>query len=406
MKKISASLLTALALLIMAASCSKDDPAAIQVSEITLSKTALSLLHGESETLTATIAPNNAEDPSLSWKSSVPAVATVDKGLVTARAKGMAIITVTSANGKTATCAVTVEYVVPTVRIPQGRFMMGSSDGSAVGIGTPGVDVDATPAEPTRWEMGIERQHWVTLTKDYYMSQYEITNAQYAAFLNAVGVDGTGAKADIQNGEMLLEPSRQHPDFGDVDWGLHWSGNQWTPVSGYENHPVVFVSWYGAKAYALWAGGDLPTEAQWERAARGGIENRPFGLEDGWVLTGHMANINGVAAYDFNRGGQYVDPYGPSLRVTRQIGAYIPNAYGLYDMHGNVYEWCEDWYDDYSNLRGFTDPVCTEGTGRVVRSSHYDSPAAYCRSAFRGGMYPQDVHPALGLRIVFPAAQN
>jgi formylglycine-generating enzyme required for sulfatase activity len=95
-----------------------------------------------------------------------------------------------------------VQYIVETVFIPKETFLMSSSD-----------------TEPNR--SNTETQHEVTFTKDYYMSKYEITNTQYAAFLNDVEVDDTGKKADIQSGQTLIQAS------GSYDWGLHHNGGRW-----------------------------------------------------------------------------------------------------------------------------------------------------------------------------------
>jgi formylglycine-generating enzyme required for sulfatase activity len=275
---------------------------------------------------------------------------------------------------------------------------MGSSDGSAVGTGVPGTDPNATPAEPNR--QTDETQHRVTLTKDYYMSKYEITNAQYAEFLNHVGIGSSGAKEGIQGGETLIRVS------SDVLYlGLRYANNQWVPAI-YKNHPVIYVSWYGAKAYAEWAGGDLPTEAQWERAARGGVENMPFGIGSGKVLTGAMANIDGHYPYDFDEGGEYIDPSGAYEVGTTAVGAYsaYANTYGLYDMHGNVLEWCLDQWDyNYAGLPT-TDPVCLTGSWhRTLRGGHghWNSYARDCRSAYREYYSPSYRNDDIGFRVVF-----
>ncbi|MDR1154329.1 MAG: fimbrillin family protein [Bacteroidales bacterium] len=308
---------------------------------------------------------------------------------------------------ETVTATPPKEYVVETVFIPKGTFLMGSSNGSAVGGGTPGTDPNATPAEPNR--SSNEIQHKVTLTKDYRMSKYPITNAQYAAFLNEGEVDGTGANADIQGGQILIQASS-----GGYDWGLHYNAGQWEPVAGYENHPVIYVSWYGAKAYAEWAGGDLPTEAQWERAARGGVDNMPFGIGDGKVLTGEMANFDGRYPYNFDSGGHNNNPSGVYLAHTTAVGSYpaYANAYGLYDMHGNVFELCLDQWNGFDNYAGLpaTDPEgALTGLYRVVRgggwdngfSYYYDGYAQYCRSACRSYNQPYGRFTYVGFRVVF-----
>jgi formylglycine-generating enzyme required for sulfatase activity len=365
--------------------------APVPAAGVTLDRKTLNLVVGDEETLTATIDPGDATDKTLTWTSSAPEVAAVEAGTVRAVAKGTATITVSTANGKTDACEVTVVdasggYIVETVLIPKGTFLMGSSDGSAVGVGTPGTDPNATAVTEER--SLSETQHRVMLTQDYYMSRYPITNSQYAAFLNDVEVDGTGAKATIQGGEILITASS-----GDIgyDWGLHHNGNRWEPAATYENHPVIFVSWYGAKAYAEWAGGDLPTEAQWERAARGGVENMPFGIGDGTQLTSAMANFDGYVGH------------------TTAVGAYssYANAYGLYDMHGNVLEWCLDQWDGSDNYAGLpaTDPVGTTGSQRVLRSGFWIGDARLCRSACRGGMppdYRENFFSAgIGFRVIF-----
>jgi formylglycine-generating enzyme required for sulfatase activity len=213
------------------------------------------------------------------------------------------------------------------------------------------------------------------------MSKYPVTNAQYAAFLNGVGVDNSGAKAEIQGGKQLIRTS----DGTGYDWGLHYNSGQWEPVATYENHPVVFVSWDGAKAYVEWAGGDLPTEAQWERAARGGIENMPFGLGSGNLLTDAMANFDGRHPYDSNSNGEYSAPSGTYLRYTTAVGSYPANAYGLYDMHGNVREWCLDWYNaTYYASSPVTDPEnAVPGLNRVLRGGYWGNYSGSCRSAYR-----------------------
>jgi uncharacterized protein YjdB len=381
------------------------------VEGVILNKTELVLNIGESETLTATFVPEGTTDQTLTWTSSDPDVAIVEGGHVTAMTAGTTTVTATTSNGKKAACAVGVRDIavmeVERVLIPAGTFLMGSSDGSEVGWGIPDVDPNATPREPGRFS--FEGQHKVTLTQDYYISKYPITNAQYAAFLNDIGIDESGARGDIQGGQILIEGSYPVYDGLSYDFGVNWTGSQWEAAASYENYPVVYVSWYGAKAYAEWAGGDLPSEAQWERAARGGIENMPFGIGTGKVITSEMANIYGEYAYDFDYGsedGEYYDPNGVYLDSTTKIGAYAnyPNAYGLYDMHGNVFEWCLDSWDQTDNYLTLpdTDPVCTEGAYRAMRGGNWGYMGLYSRTAYRNPDLPESRYYSVGFRVAYP----
>ena len=142
----------------------------------------------------------------------------------------------------------------------------------------------------------------------FYIDKYEVTNAQYKEFVDA---NPEWSKANIDK------------RFHDGDYLAQWEGN--TYPNWAENHPVVFVSWYAGMAYAEWAGKRLPTEAEWEKAARGGLTGK---------------------AYPW---GNSIDPskanYKMDFAGTLPVGTYSPNNYGLYDITGNVWEWCIDEYD-------------------------------------------------------------
>ena len=164
---------------ILFAGCNKDK--SDEVSSVTLNKAELALLIGNSETLTATIMPVEAENNALTWVSDKPLVAEVDaNGKVTAVSTGTATITATSANEIKGTCVVTVEDI-KRVLITKGTFMMGSPT-----------------SEPDRSEYDNETHHQVTLTKDFWMSTNTITNAQYATFLNSKGI-GSQAMINFVN---------------------------------------------------------------------------------------------------------------------------------------------------------------------------------------------------------------
>ena len=173
------------------------------------------------------------------------------------------------------------------VLIPAGIFQMGSTD-----LNSP----------------NHERPVHTVYVDAFYMDKYEVTNAQYAAFLNAKGKHTAGVLVWF--------------DLGGEDARIERVDGHYRVQGGYENHPAVHVSWYGAIAYAAWAGKRLPTEAEWEKAARGGLAGQKYP----W---GNSTDAN-KANYDQNLGS------------TVPIGQYPANGYGLYDMAGNVWEWCLD----------------------------------------------------------------
>lgn len=228
-----------------------------------------------------------------------------------------------------------------------------------------------------------ETQHTVTLTHDFYMSKYQITNAQYAEFLNATGVGLDGKlKGGLYPDQRLFIPSS-----GDTDWGLHFN-DKWTPATGYDNHPAILVTWYGAMEYARWIGASLPTEAQWEYACRAGTTTAYFFGDD--------ASLLGDYAW-YSANGEHFN------EKTHPVGILKPNPWGLYDMCGNVREWCLDHWtgeDNYLSLPS-EDPVCTEGVMRIYRGgSHYDL-GQILRSANRAASNPTTLSETVGFRVVF-----
>jgi formylglycine-generating enzyme required for sulfatase activity len=251
------------------------------------------------------------------------------------------------------------------VLIPAGEFQMGCNDGGN----------DEKPV------------HTVYLDA-FYMDKYEVTNAQYAKFLNDYGknTDAAGHELiDFDDGNCLIEKS-----------GIF--RRKYRPKSGYENHPVVEVTWYGAAAYAQYYGKRLPTEAEWEKAARGGLVGKKYPWGDN--ITHNEANYYGTGGKDDKWSG------------TSPVGSFAPNGYGLYDMAGNVWEWCADEYDSgyYSkslknNPKGpgiaitlgnnnFTNVY----TMRVIRGGAWRYSPSYLRCACRLGYVPTLTYYYLGFR--------
>ncbi len=238
------------------------------------------------------------------------------------------------------------EPIVPDgmVLIPAGEFQMGSNDGDADGDEQPvhTVDLDA-----------------------YYIDENEVTNGEFKAFV-------------LSNPEW--QKARIAEKFHDGVYLSDWNGNNFP--NGERDHPVRYVSWYAAMAYAVWIDKRLPTEAEWEKAARGGLKRKqyPWG--------------NGI---NLNRAN-----YGKQRGITTPVGDYPPNDYGVYDIAGNVWEWCLDGYDagfyaespernptagannvaeivnDYQNIQEF----------RVIRGGGWNSEPEWLRSANRHGTSP------------------
>jgi formylglycine-generating enzyme required for sulfatase activity len=238
-------------------------------------------------------------------------------------------------------------------------------------------------SEPQRFS--DEVQHQVTLSA-FRMSKYEITNAQYAAFLNAknIGSDGLYALGAYPTQPLINSYT---------GWGLIWTGTQWQPVAGKDNFPVVRVTWYGAQEFATYVGGRLPTEAEWEYACRGGTTT-PFST--GACLNNTRANY----AWETPLTG-CMNTITTSLDQTQAVNSYSPNAYGLYNMHGNVLEWCADWYSAYSTTAQTNPTGLASGADRVLRGGGWTFSAQGCRSAYRFNGIPGGYYGYYGFRLAF-----
>lgn len=211
--------------------------------------------------------------------------------------------------------------------------------------------------------------HMVTLD-NYFISSKEVTNAQYCKFLNTteVGADGT-------SGNM------KYIDIGNPETLVAHNGTQFIPVAGFENYPVVSVSWYGAKAYCNWIGGKLPTEAEWEFAARGGIKSKDY-VYAGGNTPGDIGWFADNAANKLHQGA-----------------GKAANEIGTYDMNGNVWEWCEDWYGaGYYGGSAVKNPEgASSGTEKVLRGGSYLEPAMRTTHRFRD--QPQATAKHIGFRV-------
>jgi formylglycine-generating enzyme len=218
--------------------------------------------------------------------------------------------------------------------------------------------------------------HKVTLN-DFALSKYEITNEQFADFLNDYGSDKV--KEGTYAGNRMIYSSSEESR----EWGVNYTKKGWLPSKGYEKFPVVYVTWYGANEYCKWAGGRLPSEAEWNFAAIGGNKTQKYKYSG-------SSNINEVSWYKEN-----------SETHTHEVGTKSPNELGLYDMSGNVYEWCQDWYDkEYYRKSPKLNPVNNDETGvKVLRGGSYYNPSGSGLPCNRTHDPPSDHFSNYGFRL-------
>jgi len=328
-------------LMVVAIACIKDKV----VTGVTLDYDTLELVVDETITLTATVKPSDATNKVVKWTSSAPEVATVVEGAVTARAEGVATITVTTNDGEfTAICVVTVVTPIPIepvmIHVAGGTFIMGCTDGQCERNETPVLNVKLD---------------------DYYIAKYPVTQREWRAIM------------------------RNNPSLNKGD-----------------NNPVENINWDDVTEFlerlnnATGKKYRLATEAEWEYAARGGNKSQ------GYRYSG-SSNIDVVAWYSgnsFNDNGK---------GATQPVGQKTPNELGICDMSGNVWEWCDDFYARYDSVRfrtGFdtilgiwVNPRDTVGIQRVARGGSYLDDIRFCRVSARYAPTPPMMSGHLGIRL-------
>jgi len=264
------------------------------------------------------------------------------------------------------------------VYVPAGEFIMGTSDAY--------VDsVMETCGECKReWFDDEKPQHKVFLNA-FWVDSTEVTNAQYATFLNSIG--GHKGKCD---GQDCIDTKDE-----DSDSYIFYQEGQYILESGYQNHPITEVGWHGAKAYCEHYGRRLPTEAEWEKAARG-LDARIYPWGDKWD-SGKVNFCDASCEYDW-KDTQTDDGY----QRTAPVGDYLDGAspYGALDMVGNVWEWVADWYDDdyYGNSPEANPLGPDSGSYKVMRGGCWDTGSVHMRVAYRHEDWPSIRNANLGFR--------
>lgn len=271
------------------------------------------------------------------------------------------------------------------VLVPAGGFVMGGEDSPA--------QVVAKGGGEEKYYRREHPQHQVRISQAFYLQVAPVTNGQFAAFVAATGyrtqAEQTGQGMVWRKGWVAVPGA---------DW-RHPTGPE-SGIEGRDGHPVVQVSWQDAQAYCAWLSRalgrvfTLPNEAQWEYACRAGGQSA---FNTGDTITTDQANYFGRRPY---AGG----PQGVYRQDTTPAGAFAPNAWGLRDMHGNVWQWCADWYqEDYYQVSPPEDPPGpVQGQERVVRGGAWNLPAEDIRCARRYGRPPDQGYNLVGLRLASP----
>jgi len=287
--------------------------------------------------------------------------------------------------------------------IPQGTFRMGDT------------------LDYTEWGSDQKPIHTVQLTYDYYIGIWEVTVREFMTFLNRAGVREDG----YYHGKMIIDIEAETCEY-------YYAGDAFRlKHPGKVNHPVIEVTWWGAVEYCNWLsremgineaynttsgslinsvgesttditeveGYRLPTEAEWEHAARGAQND--YATDDDFAFSGGNT-LNDVGWYSFNSGATAY-PLGDDGKGTLERKSKAPNEIGLYDMSGNVWEWCNDYYQSNyyyeSPVRNPTGPTDTPDDYRVIRGGSWFNTENFCRVAFRAYTYQNFGAFSIGFRV-------
>jgi len=200
-----------------------------------------------------------------------------------------------------------------------------------------------------------------------------MTNTQFAAFLNAYGSD------TVKEGEFIGKPM-----FLEDSWGVIKENGLWKPAAGFESFPVIKVTWYGADAFCKAAGGRLHTEAEWEYAAKGGPSQQ--------VYTFSGSSTASTVAWFYDN----------SNNRNSAVGLKTANTIGLFDMSGNVYQWCSDWFGRYSDfgITGESNPKGpASGVSKVIRGGYRSLGSGDLHLSNRESLSPAESYNFVGFRL-------
>lgn len=258
------------------------------------------------------------------------------------------------------------------VYIPAGTFMMGNAEGQ---------DME----KPV---------HEVTLDA-FYMDTHEVTLAEYRKFVEATNYVTDAEK----NGGSIIYDGTDFVKKEGVNWRFDARGNR--HLQKEDRLPITHLSWNDANAYAQWAGKRLPTEAEWEYAARGGEKEYAYAWGNEPLKTKVWANVsdeNYIKVVEW----PYFKGYDDGYVYAAPVGSFPPNAFGLYDMAGNAWEWCADYFDEgYYSKSPKSNPVnTTPSEHRVLRGNSWDGRPNMMRASRRTSDLQSNTYVDTGFRCV------
>ena len=292
--------------------------------------------------------------------------------------------------------------------IPSGDFLMGS-DEAPDGFAKAFPQYDRQRFLPLGDEAPV---HKVRISRPFYLGKYEVTVGQFRKFLESSGytpesvADGTGGYG--YNPDYDPEKSKRGDAFEGRSPKYSWLNPGFKQT---DDDPVVNVTWHDAVAMAAWLTKKegkkyrLPTEAEWEYACRAGTRPRYHSGDDPATLLKAANVFDADTRKNWPQWEQYALAGHDGFEFTAPVGSFAPNAWGLHDMHGNVWEWCADWHaDTYYAMSPVDDPQGpATGKVRVRRGGSWQTWSFYARSSYRNWNTPATRYTLVGMRLVCEA---
>lgn len=296
------------------------------------------------------------------------------------------------------------------VRVPAGVFWMGQERPLAE------LQADFPGLEDQRLTALVDERprHRVRISRAFYLGRHEVTVGQFRRFVAQSGhvpesvADGTGGYG--YRAGYVAPPGQRKDAFAGRDPQYSWQNPGFAQS---DEHPVVNVSWHDAQAMAAWLSRTegrryrLPTEAEWEYACLAGSQGYWGHGDDRLALARHANVFDAEAAPLWPQWTAQALPASDGQAFTAPVGRYRPNAFGLYDMSGNVWEWVADWHQDdyYAQSPEVDPPGPAEGSVRVRRGGSWHTWALYTRCSYRNWNAPSTRYTLVGFRLLMEAPE-